>query len=104
MAKGLQHDFKVDDRVRVASAHQWMPGRSGAIKKVEERLGNRFLIKFDRYELGMWHDEDGDPVLRLGENDLIPVDKRYSAGDDEALHDPWVSGPRIGFPSKRTTN
>ena len=39
----------------------------------QNRTGNRYLVKFDTYELGMWHDEDGEPVLRLGDSDLILV-------------------------------
>lgn len=71
----MQHHLKKGDRVRVVSIHQWMPDRSGTIKQVENRIGNRFLVKFDRDELGMWHDEDGDPVLRLGEDDLVFIEE-----------------------------
>lgn len=56
--------------------HQWVPERFGTIKQVENRVGNRFLVKFDSEELGMWRDEDGDPVLRLGERDLLLVEDR----------------------------
>ncbi len=63
------------DRVRVVNIHRWMPERCGTIKQIEYRIGNRFLVKFDRSELGMWHDEDGDPVLRLGEADLILLEE-----------------------------
>jgi hypothetical protein len=68
--------FKKGDRVRVATNHQWLPRRYGTIKQVEDRTGNCFLVKFDSDELGMWHDEDGDPVLRLGHGDLVLVDVR----------------------------
>ena len=61
------------DRVRVDRNHQCMPERYGTIKQVENRVENCFLVKFDRDELGMWHDEDGDPVLRLGEKDLVLI-------------------------------
>jgi len=64
------------DRVRVAINHQWLPQRCGTIKQVEIRTGNCFLVKFDSEELGMWHDEDGDPVLRLGHRDLVLIDVR----------------------------
>lgn len=67
--------LKKGDRVRIVEIHRWMPARSGTIKQVENRIGNRFLVKFDKYELGMWHDEDGDPVLRLGQNDLIFIEE-----------------------------
>lgn len=67
----MERSLKKGDRVRVISVHQWMPERSGTIKQVEDRRGNRFVVRFDRDELGMWHDEDGDPVLRLGERDLV---------------------------------
>jgi hypothetical protein len=55
-----------------------MPERCGTIKRVENRIGNRFLVKFDSDELGMWHDEDGDPILRLGEDDLILIEESLS--------------------------
>ena len=67
--------LKKGDRVRVATNHQWLPQRYGTIKQVENRSGNCFLVKFDSDELGMWHDDDGDPVLRLGERDLVAVDR-----------------------------
>ncbi len=73
MSKTLQRVLKIGDRVRVVSIHRWMPEREGSVKQIENRIGNRFLVKFDRDELGMWHDEDGDPVLRLGEADLVFV-------------------------------
>ncbi|MGH7770938.1 MAG: hypothetical protein ACREQA_01730 [Candidatus Binatia bacterium] len=66
------------DRVRVVSSHKWMPERYGTIKQVENRIGNRFLVKFDREELGMWHDDDGDPVLRLGDDDLAFIEGSVS--------------------------
>ena len=70
-----QRILKIGDRVRVVSVHQWMPDREGVIKQVVKRIGNRFLVRFDRDELGMWHDEDGDPVLRLGEIDLLFIEE-----------------------------
>jgi hypothetical protein len=69
----MQLVLKKGDRVRVTANHKWLPQRHGTIKHVESRTGNCFLVKFDRDELGMWHDEDGDPVLRLGETDLVLV-------------------------------
>ncbi len=74
----MQRSLKKGDRVRVVSIHQWMPERCGIIKQVQDRIGNRFLVRFDRDELGMWHDEDGDPVLRLGERDLVLVEERLN--------------------------
>ena len=70
-----QRILKIGDRVRTVSSHLWMPDRYGTIKQVENRIGNRFLVKFDRDELGLWHDEEGDPVLRLGEKDFIFVEE-----------------------------
>lgn len=70
--------FKKGDQVRVVSIHQWMPDREGVIKRVESRIGNRLIVKFDRDELGMWHDEDGDPVLRLGVDDLVFIEEGLS--------------------------
>ncbi|OGP22669.1 MAG: hypothetical protein A2038_01320 [Deltaproteobacteria bacterium GWA2_57_13] len=74
----MQRDLKSGDRVRVVVIHKWMPERYGTIKQVENRIGNRFLVRFDKDELGMWHDEDGDPVLRLGEGDLVLVEERLN--------------------------
>lgn len=71
-----QHSLKIGDRVRTVSFHQWLPDRKGTIKEVENRIGNRFIVKFDRDELGLWHDEDRDPVLRLGDGDLVFVGER----------------------------
>ena len=73
-----QRILKIGDRVRMASTHRWLPERDGTIKQIDNRIGNRFLVKFDQDELGMWHDEDGDPVLRLGEMDLILVEESLS--------------------------
>lgn len=70
-----QRFLKIGDRVRVVSSHRWMPERYGTIKQVENRIGNRFLVRFDRDELGLWHDEDGDPVLRLGEDDMVFIEE-----------------------------
>jgi nuclear transport factor 2 (NTF2) superfamily protein len=70
--------LKIGNRVRVVSYHRWLPEREGIIKRVENRIGNRFLVKFDRDELGMWHDEDGDPMLRLGEDDLVFIEEGLS--------------------------
>ena len=70
--------LKKGDRVIVVSTHSWMRERSGTIKQVQNRVGNRFLVKFDSDELGLWHDEDGDPVLRLGEKDLILIERSLS--------------------------
>ena len=58
----MERTLKKGDRVRVAANHRWLPDRYGTIKQVDNRKGNCFLVKFDRDELGMWHDEDGDPV------------------------------------------
>ncbi len=74
----MPRGFRKGDRVRVISIHQWMPDRCGTIKQIEYRIGNRFLVKFDRDELGMWHDEDGDSVLLLGEKDLVLVEDSLS--------------------------
>lgn len=74
----MERSLKIGDRVRVVGIHQWMPDRYGTIKQVENRIGNRFLVRFDRDELGFWHDEDGDPVLRLGEDDLLFIEESLS--------------------------
>jgi hypothetical protein len=33
-------------------------------------------IGFDQDELGVWHDEDGDPVLLLSAKDLLPSEAK----------------------------
>lgn len=73
-----QRHLRKGDRVRVVGTHLWMPDRHGIVKQVEYKTGNRFLVKFDRDELGMWHDEDGDAVLQLGEKDLVLVERGLS--------------------------
>ncbi len=78
MLRAKEHIFKKGDRVVVVSTHRWMPERSGTIKQVENRIGNRLLVKFDVDELGLWHGEDGDPVFRLGEKDLIFIEDGLS--------------------------
>jgi hypothetical protein len=64
-------NFKKGHRVRVAGHHPWMANRDGVIKQVDYTRGSRFLVKFDRDESRTWHDEDGDPVLLLGDRDLV---------------------------------
>jgi len=61
---------KLNERVRVMQNHRWMKGQSGIIKELQTRIGNNIIVKFDVDLLGMYHDEDGDPVLRLSEIDL----------------------------------
>jgi hypothetical protein len=48
-----------------------MPDRYGTIKQVRRKKGIRFVVRFDADELGLWHDDDGEPVLSLGEGDLV---------------------------------
>jgi len=61
---------KVNDRVRVMQNHRWMKSQTGVIKELQNRVGNNIIVKFDKDLLGMYHDEDGDSVLRLSEVDL----------------------------------
>jgi len=61
---------KVGERVRVMQNHRWMKSATGVIKEIQHRIGNNIIVKFDRDLLGMYHDEDGDAVLRLSETDL----------------------------------
>jgi len=53
-----------------------MPHRAGRIKEVLNKAGNRLIVRFDQDELGTWHDEDGDPVLQLGEHDLLVIERQ----------------------------
>jgi hypothetical protein len=66
--------LRIGDRVRVSGVHRWLPDRCGTVKQVRTKSGNRFVVCFDADEYGLWHDEDGDPVLSLGEKDLILLD------------------------------
>lgn len=75
MATTARQVLEKGDRVRVVPGHLWLSGRCGTIKEEEDRVGNRFIVKFDTDELGLWHDEDRDPVMRLGEADLILTEK-----------------------------
>ncbi len=79
MAEKIHQSLKKGDRVMVLGNHLWMPERYGTVKQVLNRTGNRFLVKFDSDELGVWHDEDGDPVLRLGEKDLLYLEDCQSS-------------------------
>lgn len=75
MKRIIHSSLKEGSRVKVVSNHLWMPDRYGTIKRLEARRGNCLVVKFDVDELGVWHDEDGDPVLRLGEDDLILIEQ-----------------------------
>jgi nuclear transport factor 2 (NTF2) superfamily protein len=79
----MQSVLEKGDRVRVVGHHRWMAHRDGRIKNVLNRSGNRFIVKFDHDEVGTWHDEDGDPVLQLGEHDLLPI--REAPGGREGI-------------------
>jgi hypothetical protein len=68
--------LQIGDRVRVASIHRWMPDRCGTIKQVRHKNDTRFLVKFDADELGLWHDDDGEPVLSLGDRDLVLLEEK----------------------------
>ncbi len=74
----LGRSLTTGERVRVKTSHPWMPDRQGVIKCVHNKMGNRFIVRFEGYELGMWHDEDGDPVLQLGEKDLVLMHEALS--------------------------
>ncbi len=76
--------FQLGDRVRVASRHLSVPGRTGTIVEIHDRTGNRFVIKFDKPEIGLYSEDikvmtvdqgevtkKGPPILlRLGDIDL----------------------------------
>jgi hypothetical protein len=65
------HRFKEGDRVVVGD--QWhMANRHDVIKETHRTTGNRLLVGFDQDELGVWHDEDGDPVFLVSAKDLLP--------------------------------
>ena len=64
---------RVGDRVRIVSTHRWKPGRVGRIVEIEERVGARYVVKFERPELGFYREVkgEGEPnLLRLAEVDL----------------------------------
>ena len=75
----MEPRFEKGYRVRVVGHHPWMPHRAGRIKEVLNKAGNRLIVRFDQDELGTWHDEDGDPVLQLGEHDLLVIEDMHSA-------------------------
>jgi len=78
--------FVVGDRVRVSDRHLWFAGRFGIIIGVEDRTGNRFTVRMDREEIGLFAEDievmTGPPdsklikkkgptrLLRLGDIDL----------------------------------
>jgi len=53
-----------------------MANRYDVIKEAHRTTGNRLLVGFDQDELGVWHDEDGDPVLLLSAKDLLPSEAK----------------------------
>ena len=64
---------QVGDRVRVVDNHRWKPGRVGRIIEIHDRVGARYVVKFERPELGLYRavKGEGEPnLLRLTEKDL----------------------------------
>lgn len=76
----MRQTFEKGYRLRVVGHHPWMPHRAGSIKDVLNKGGNRLIVRFDQDELGTWHDEDGDPVLQLGEQDLLVIEQHSGVG------------------------
>jgi hypothetical protein len=72
----MPRSLQIGDRVKVASIHRWMPDRCGTIKRVRHKNDTRFLVRFDADELGLWHDDDGEPVLSLGDRDLVLLEEK----------------------------
>jgi hypothetical protein len=72
----MPRSLQIGDRVKVAGIHRWMPDRCGTIKQVRHKKDTRFLVKFDADELGLWHDDDGEPVLSLGDRDLVLLEEK----------------------------
>jgi hypothetical protein len=72
----MPRSLQVGDRVKVAAIHRWMADRRGTIKQVRHKKETRFLVRFDADELGLWHDDDGEPVLSLGDRDLVLIEDK----------------------------
>ena len=70
----MKNILKVGDRVRVADVHRSKPGRVGEIIEIQERTGNRYVVRFDKAEIGFYRELGSFPpkLLRLGEIDLEP--------------------------------
>jgi len=64
---------RVGDRVRIVDTHRWKPGRVGRIMEIHDRTGARYVVKFDKSEIGFYRAKKGvgEPnLLRLSEYDL----------------------------------
>lgn len=72
----MPRSLQIGDRVQVARIHRWMPDRRGTIKQIKHKKDTRFIVKFDADELGLWHDDDGEPVLSLGDRDLVLLEEK----------------------------
>ena len=75
----VKRTFQVGDRVQISSTHRWKPGRVGAIIEIHDRTGSRYVVRFDRPELGFYseHKDKSEPrLLRLGEFDLELIDEK----------------------------
>jgi hypothetical protein len=67
-------NLQIGDRVRIADHHRWNPGIGGRIYEIQQRSGNRFVVRLDYDPGNVWHDDDGWPCLRLNEKDLIQIE------------------------------
>ena len=68
-------ELKVGDRVQITGTHRHNPGCKGVVVLMEPRAGNRFTIELDYDPGNVWHDITGNPCLRLGQTDLVLLDK-----------------------------
>lgn len=69
--------LKVGDRVRIVDTHGWKPGRVGEIIEIQNRVGNRYVVRFDEPELGLYTEEgeSASPrLLRLNNMDLESIE------------------------------
>jgi len=80
--------YMVGDRVRVIDRHPWMAGRSGIIIKIEDRTGNRFTVRMDREEIGLFSEVievmtgDREIIKKMGPTNLLrlgDIDLEYIA-------------------------
>jgi len=45
---------KVGDRIRVVDHHRHAPGRYGTIIDIHDRVGARYVVRFDKAEVGFY--------------------------------------------------
>lgn len=83
--------FEVGDKIRVVERHPWAAGMTGIIDKIQQRKGNRYVVKFDEPMIGFYCEEVqvvtvNGTVKRKGPNwflRLSEVDMSWMGGSDD---------------------